>query len=152
MFADNDFKSKLISTDIVVWNGLVSRWGSVSPFVCDGDMIRMADQEEIDHYHGNQSWYTLKQKRSSLLDKLKQFVHGSHDNMHLLDEFQVIHAPDSTSFKCIPEEWRTQMHTDSYVMQFFEDGNMFAERWLGMESFEFPIAEKITLDKLIEHE
>jgi hypothetical protein len=115
-------------------------------------MIRMADQEEVDHYHGNQNWYTLKQKRSALLDKLKQFVHDSHDKVVLLDSFRIVHAPDSTAFKCIPEEWRRQVHFDSYVIQFFEDEEMKAEKWLGIESFEFPIAEILTLDKLIEHE
>lgn len=54
MTADKDFINQLISTDIVVWNGVVSRWGSVKEFYREGDMVRKPDDQEMEHYKNMQ--------------------------------------------------------------------------------------------------
>lgn len=50
MFATLDFQNKLNSDDIIVWNGVISKWHFVRDHVLEGDMVRMADDEEIEHY------------------------------------------------------------------------------------------------------
>jgi hypothetical protein len=35
-----------LSTDIVVWNGIVCSFGSIAPFTAEGDQLRVANEEE----------------------------------------------------------------------------------------------------------
>lgn len=36
-----------ISSDIVVWNGIISEYGAISPLIQDGDNIRRASEHEM---------------------------------------------------------------------------------------------------------
>ena len=37
-------------TDIIVWNGIISQYGSVSPLICEGDNLRRANEKEVQLY------------------------------------------------------------------------------------------------------
>lgn len=50
MLANKEFISKLISCDIVVWNGTVTEFGIIRYMISENDMLRMADEEEIRIY------------------------------------------------------------------------------------------------------
>lgn len=39
-----------ISTDIIVWNGVIGQFGSFSPFINEGDSLRKANDEELKNY------------------------------------------------------------------------------------------------------
>lgn len=58
MIMENEFVKQLISCDIVVWNGVTTQWGIIRGFYVNGDMIRLADEDEVILYkkmqsHGN---------------------------------------------------------------------------------------------------
>ncbi len=53
MAPDKEFIASLISTDIIVWNGVICRWGSIKEYYCSGDLVRMADDNETDLYRAN---------------------------------------------------------------------------------------------------
>lgn len=35
-----------MSSDIVVWNGIICSFGSIAPFTADGDQLRIANEDE----------------------------------------------------------------------------------------------------------
>ena len=37
--------------DIVVWNGIITSFGVIKPFVSNSDRIRLANEEEIKRYN-----------------------------------------------------------------------------------------------------
>jgi hypothetical protein len=39
-----------ISTDVIVWNGVIGQFGSFSPFINEGDNLRKANDEELKNY------------------------------------------------------------------------------------------------------
>ncbi len=39
-----------ISSDIVVWNGIITSFGSISPFTEEGDSLRIANESEEKEY------------------------------------------------------------------------------------------------------
>jgi hypothetical protein len=52
---EDKFTDQLIATDIIVWNKVISRWGSVKEFYREGDLIRMANEQEIEQYKEKQN-------------------------------------------------------------------------------------------------
>lgn len=40
----------LFDTDIIVWNGIISKWGSIKKFVIDGDIISFAARQDLTKY------------------------------------------------------------------------------------------------------
>ncbi len=39
-----------ISCDVIVWNGLVAEYGTVAPFVQEGDDMRRANDDELKNH------------------------------------------------------------------------------------------------------
>jgi hypothetical protein len=50
MIHDKELIDSLIICDLVVWNGVISEWGTIKHHYTEGDMIRIADDEEIQQY------------------------------------------------------------------------------------------------------
>jgi hypothetical protein len=36
--------------DVVVWNGIITTFGTIKPFVSSSDRIRLANEEELKRY------------------------------------------------------------------------------------------------------
>lgn len=45
MVKDN-FTYTFISCDIIVWNGIIARYGNIDKHMIPGDLIRLADDQE----------------------------------------------------------------------------------------------------------
>ena len=54
-FMDESLKNQLISCDIVVWNGVVTRYGSIKDLVDDNDDFRVATPDEIVSFRNSQN-------------------------------------------------------------------------------------------------
>lgn len=145
MFATLDFQNQLNSGDIVVWNGTVTTWGIIRFIVCSGDMLRMADDEEIDHYKGTQNWGDTKALKAKLMGMIIKFINiNSPQPTH----FKMLHAPDSEAWKWVPEQFAKECTLNSYVIDFYLGGKWCASKWMGTEDFEFPIAELLSVNLL----
>ena len=54
-FMDESLKNQLISCDIVVWNGVVTRYGSIKDLVDNNDDFRVATPDEVVSYRNSQN-------------------------------------------------------------------------------------------------
>lgn len=147
MTATNDLIQSLISSDIIFWNGVVTRYGCVKSFVKTGDLLRIATEEEIEHYRISQSWYDMRSVRGKLLNRIKSniekvAVRPTH--------FKIMRAVESVAIQYIPKEWVKDPSLDAFVIEFFDpNGRQVAINWLGTEFFELPIHELLPINKLI---
>lgn len=147
MFSDSDLIQNLISSDIINWNGVVTRFGCVKAFILDGDMLRMATEEEIDHYRSSQSWYDMRSTRGKILGRIKSVLEKVATKP---SHFKIVRAVESVAIQYIPKEWIRDTHLDAFVIEFFDpSGHRVAMNWLGTEFFELPIHELLPINKLI---
>lgn len=42
---------RVSNTNIVVWNGIITSFGVIKPFISNSDRIRLANEEEIKRYN-----------------------------------------------------------------------------------------------------
>lgn len=55
MTATKESLAQLISCDIIVWEGVITRYGSVKSLIEEGDSVRLATVEEINNYKEKQN-------------------------------------------------------------------------------------------------
>lgn len=67
MTADQGFRASLISSDIVTWNGVTSRWGAIKDFVCPGDLVRMPDDDEVFQYRRQEQKQAIIKHRHAVI-------------------------------------------------------------------------------------
>jgi hypothetical protein len=146
MFSDSDFKSKLISDDIISWNGVITRYGAVKEFIKSGDMIRMADEEERDYYASTNSWYNMRSVRGKLLNRIKGLISKVAIKP---THFKIVRACESVAIKYIPQEWIRDTHLDAFVIEFYAAGRQVAISWVGSEFFELPIHTELPIEELL---
>lgn len=148
MFSDSTFREKLIATDIIVWNGVIGRYGNVQKFICDGDFLRMANDEEVDFYKQGQNWHNMKISKEKALSRAFELLEKTAEKP---THFQILRAVESVAIKYIPKEWISDHHLDSFVIEFYTpDGRQVGINWLGTEFFELPIHEKLPIQTLID--
>lgn len=55
MVLTNKLTESFITCDIVVWNGVIAKWGSVRDHYAEGDMIRLAERPEVQQFKEKQN-------------------------------------------------------------------------------------------------
>lgn len=50
----NEIVTQLIICDIVVWNGVIAKWGAVKGHYTSGDLIRLATDDEVETFKEKQ--------------------------------------------------------------------------------------------------
>lgn len=147
MFSDLEFRKKLNSDDIIVWNGTTTRWHFVQHLVLDGDMIRMADDAEVDHYrnvHERDQEKVYRENKSRM--EIEIFVkYNGITPTHL----RFVPAMESYVITLIPEEWHSDYHKRQFVAEYYTDGKPVGAAFIGEHHFDknlneiYPITEFI---------
>lgn len=67
MTVSQEIIASLIPTDIVAWNGVLSHWGAIKEYICSGDLIRLADEDEVFSYRRQQQKQEIIKHRHSII-------------------------------------------------------------------------------------
>ncbi len=58
--------------DVIVWNGIITNFGVIKPFVIGRDRIRLANEEELKRYLKFQKQYVQNQRNTIRKNKVSK--------------------------------------------------------------------------------
>ena len=135
----------LISEDIVIWNGVITKFGNISHLVEKDDEVKVATEEEVDFYHANQRWYDKHAGKSAVLNRIKAMI---RQNRTGVTHFRIQPFLESTAAKWIPTDWIQHPQT-SFGIELLNYDKMVACSCIGENDFGFPLNEQIEADKML---